>query len=518
MLSDQKIGDLERIFSGPDTAKAGAPAAENTAPPVDPSAPQLQAVTSSSEYDARQQAWVSWVNLEIANPLPHLQNGEYSTAFNLPEGCWVSDYYLTIGNRQERGILAEKKAATWVFAQIVNENSGRDPGLISYRNPSEITVRVYPVSGSEVRRTRIQFLHKEPCTLLIDGRMVALGNAAAAPPVTAPVAVPGTGITYLSPLAKQQLPLVQRRPYYHFLLDVSRGQATPVASYQARIERQLAQALPNGTTPRFSLVNSTSTPVSPGTNWAIALRNATPAGGYFLTGAIQRVLFEAQQHPAPSYPVLVAVTDNLPAAVLESSFEAFGTAYPESEVFYVLGSDGSLRAHSLRQNARHSLASVPLPGAPVPVRAWPTATNPRAYLAADEKASIVVDQRPVVPGTETTSANRWRTGLLLRGYSQWQHFHPEATDRERVPFIQASFRAGIMTPFTSFLALENEAQKAALRRKQDQTLAADASLDAMEEEQSQTTAVPIDNGAALLLIAGILLAGWYLRRPHLSAR
>ncbi|MDQ2772242.1 MAG: hypothetical protein M3Y54_17285, partial [Bacteroidota bacterium] len=140
---------------------------------------------------------------------------------------------------------------------------------------------------------------------------------------------------------------------------------------------------------------------------------------------------------------------------------------------------------------------------------------PHAYQTAAPEASLVVSGRPAVGRPASAPAtNRWLTGLLLRGYGQWQSFHPEATDHERVPFVQASFRAGIMTPFTSFLALENEAQKAALRRKQAQTLAANASLDAMEPEQDlhQPTATPIDSAILLLLAAGLLLAGWQLRR------
>jgi hypothetical protein len=34
----------------------------------------------------------------------------------------------------------------------------------------------------------------------------------------------------------------------------------------------------------------------------------------------------------------------------------------------------------------------------------------------------------------------------------------------------------------------------------------------MEHEENHPDAVPIDAGAGLLLLAGVLLAGWYLRR------
>ena len=551
MLSEHKINELELVFSGsvPENGNYSW-GSWNHSPPPPPPAPgaqptvrrfsgsdldgfhdpaptlgttELRNAAVRSHYDARQQAWVSWVDLEVANRNPGDQNREYSTAIRLPEGCWVGDYTLTIGNRQEHGILAEKKAATWVFAQILSENNSRDPGLLAYRGPNEIAVRVYPVSGAEARHTSIQFLHKEPVSLTVDGRALALGDSAATAPVATTITVPGSGVAYVSGAAKQQLPLVQRRPYYHFLLDVSAGQPEPANMFRERLTRQLAQPLPNGAPPRFSLVNAATTPVPAGASWTEALGNAPGSGGFYLGGAVRRVLFEAQEHPNATYPVLVVVTDDFNNAVLDADFEEFRSAYPESDVFYVLGNNGRLVPHSLRHAARQPLAlgavaGLPEAGTPASVRAWPNAAHPQAYLPTTAEAAVVVTGRPTMPTADRPAASRWLAGLLLRGYGQWQSFHPEITDRERVPFIQASFRVGILTPFTSFLALENDAQKAALHRKQEQTLAANASLDTVENDKSAPTATPIDSGALLLLAAGLLLAGWHLRRTRLVGR
>jgi hypothetical protein len=272
--------------------------------------------------------------------------------------------------------------------------------------------------------------------------------------------------------------------------------------------------LPNAAPPRFSIVNTYTTPVAAGTDWKQELTQYVPLGGFFLTGPIRRTLFEAQQRPSPTYPVPVVVTDNLQSAVLNEDFEDFSSAYPESDVFYVLGPDGQAVPHSLRRNSRQPLVGtgVVLGAATPSVRAWPNATQPQAYLPDNGLADIVLGAAQAVPTAVAVPDNRWLAGLQLRGYSQWQSFHPETTERERVPFIQASFRAGIMTPFTSFLALENEAQKAALYRKQAEVLAANASLDTMEENQAPPVETPIDSGVALLLVAGGILAGWHFRR------
>ncbi|HEX8326582.1 MAG TPA: MSEP-CTERM sorting domain-containing protein [Hymenobacter sp.] len=518
MLSEEKMADLERVFTG-------LPAVQTVAERRFVSrregnfGPALRNLSASSTYDARQQAWVSWVNLEIANTDVTESDGEYSTRLTLPPGCWVGDYYLTIGNRQERGILAEKKAAMWVFAQILNERQSRDPGLLYYLGPNQVSLRVYPVVRSEPRYTRVQLLHKEPVSVMIDGQTVALGDAAAAPPSAAPVPTPDRGVVYLSAQAKKNLPLVQRRPYYHFLLDASAASGATVADYRARVARQLALPLPNGGPARFSLVNAYCTPVA-GSDWEEALRSTAREGGFYLTGAIRRTLFESQQRPRAEYPVLVVVTDNLKNAVLDDDFADFSSAYPESDLFYELTGAGQLVPHSLRSaSVEPRPEAAQPPGAAVPVRAWPTAAQPRAYLPDNDVPDIVLAEPNPRMQQAAAAGNRWLTGLALQGYTQWQNFHPETTERERVPFIQASFRARIMTPYTSFLALENDAQKAALYRKQEQTLAANASLDTMEsnemQQQQQPVETPIDGGVLFLLVAGAVLAGWYLRRGRL---
>ncbi|MDO7875844.1 MSEP-CTERM sorting domain-containing protein [Hymenobacter sp. ASUV-10] len=507
MLSESKLADLQVIFNGqsrPDYQPAPPP----TQQPAD--APQLRTLTATSSYDARQQSWVSWVDLTVANPQAGFGDWEYTTKFQLPAGCWVSDYYLTIGQRQERGILAEKKAAAWVYAQILNERASRDPGLLSYDNTREVSLRVYPVIGAEPRHTRIQLLHKEPFELSVDGQKLTLGNASA-PPVAAPVTTPDSSVLYLSATAKSRLPLVQRRPYYHFLLDASTQRGLPTA-YAARINNQLTQKLPNGVAPRYSLVNAYTTTLPAGADWRAELAREPAHGGFFLTGAIQRVLFEAQQHPGPTYPVIVVVSEHFTGAVLADNFESFQSAYPESDVFYELNPEQQLLAHSLRAHSAVPLADAPRPGPAPVVRAWPTAAQPRAYLADNQQAELVLSHPQASLQPAATASSRWLTGLLLSGYSQWQTFHPESTDRQRLPFLQASFRAGILTPFTSFLALENDAQKAALRRKQEETLAANANLDVMEEDDLPPVETPIDGGVGLLLLAGVGLAGWALRR------
>jgi hypothetical protein len=522
-LPESKIADLQKIFVGAEPlAKRSrwnrwTPAtnfAENQGPTV--GQPSLQQLAARSTYDPKQQAWVSWVDLEIANT-DITRQAEYSTAIALPAGCWVGNYYLDIGPRREFGILAERKAATWVYSQIVNERSSHDPGLLSYIGPNQLSLRVYPVIGGEVRRTGIQLLHKEPLTLAIDGRTVQLGTPGAAPVSTAPIATPGGAVVYLGAAAKRQLPLMQRRPYYHFLLDVSQAQAGAKAGYVQRVQT-LLRTQPLAVAPRFSLVNTYTAPLAAGADWPQALTEFKNVGGCYLTGAVRRTLTAAQLHPTTTYPRLVVVTDSLGRAVLPTDFADLGAAYPESDEFYVLLPNGHLEAHSLRQAAATALASVPPTGVVPAVRAWPNAAHAQAYLPDTDEAALVLPHPAAQLAVPSGASTRWATGLLLHGFEQWQSLHPEAAERGHVPFIQASFRASILTPLTAYLALENDAQKAALQRKQEEVLAANLNLDAQETEPphpaNNAAAVPLNSGQWLLLVLGLALGVRQLRQRY----
>jgi hypothetical protein len=510
MLADSKIAALENVFVPGPVASPASPASFVNNVAAAPVAPVLRQLTTRSTYDAHQQAWVSWVDLAVRNG-PGQQVGEYSTTFELPAGCWVGDYYLDIEGRREPGILAEKKAAEWVYTQIVQENTRRDPGLLTYAGPDQLRLQVYPVLGEAPRRTGIQLLHKDPVALTIDGQTVTLGKPGVVPPSAAPVATPGGEVVYLSAAAKQQLPLVQRQLYYHFLLDASAtksGRKTAYKEWVAAFLQQHKSAAP----PRFTFVNTYATPVPAGADWQRQFDDFSNVGGCYLTGAVQRTLAEAQLHPAASYPVLVVVTDSLAATVLAPDFAAFAPAYPEDATFLKLGPAGQLEAHSL-----YSTSAQPLPAAPeVPapaVRAWPTAAHPQAYLPDDARPSVVLAHAAAGLAPPTGALTRWQAGLLLRGHDQWQALHPAAAEAQHLAFTQASFQHRILTPLTAFLALENEAQKAALRRKQSETLAANANLDTQEEgPHPAATEVPLDDHAPLLLLLGVALGSWRLRR------
>ncbi|EDM44777.1 hypothetical protein SCB49_14435 [unidentified eubacterium SCB49] len=140
-LSNKKINTIEKIFFNDISSNLASSIIEKDNV-------KINDISAESVYDKTQNVWKSWVNLEITNYSNENWLTEYATTINLPEGAWISDYYLFVGDRKEPGILAEKKSALWIFSQIRNIN--RDPGILYYLTGNEIAFSVFPFAKDEV--------------------------------------------------------------------------------------------------------------------------------------------------------------------------------------------------------------------------------------------------------------------------------------------------------------------------------------------------------------------------------
>ncbi len=111
------------------------------------------------------------------------------------------------------------------------------------------------------------------------------------------------------------------------------------------------------------------------------------------------------------------------------------------------------------------------------------------------------------PGAGISSADvkdaSWENGLALEGMSRYMELYPSKSETLRLALIKNSFRTRILTPVTSFLALENEAQRLALLRKQEKVLSANKSLDIGEERQMSEPSL------YLMLILLLMTAAFY---------
>lgn len=468
-LSDTKINYIEKIFFGNTSIKVRPENIQNDNV-------KITNISTNSAYDKSQNAWKTWVDLEITNKSENTWFSEYATTIDLPEGCWISDYYLFVGDKKEFGILAEKKSAMWVFSNIRNEN--RDPGILHYLTGNKVAFRVFPFSQNEVRKTGIEFLHKEPIKLTIDNNIVELGTTEE----TTNEKIETEDFAYVSIQQKQALKTVQRKPYFHFLIDISNDKKKYADDFTKRIEKVLESNKPLAENAQISFVNSYVNTFSLANNWKQNLQSQTFEGGFYLERAINTTLFNAYGNK--SYPVIVVVTDSIHSAVLDKDFSDFKFAFPESDLFYNLRDNGTLQEHSLIKN--------PLEPQPEILREcqfcetvleYKLSDNSIAYLQNNDQPSVIL-KKDIFEISETEIKEKnWQSALTMQAKWISQILHPETSDKEWLSLVKYSFVSKVMTPVTSYLVVENEAQKAILKKKQEQVLSGNKALDLDEDTQ-----------------------------------
>ena len=504
-LSDAKINMIERVFFGSSFQLTPEP------PFVSNPDIRISDIKSSSIYDQTQQVWRSWVDLEITNHSYSRWNTEYATAFEMPEGCWISDYYLYVGDRKEPGILAEKKSAMWIFSQIRNEN--RDPGILYYLTGNKIGFKVFPFQEYEIRKTGIEFLHKEPVTLNIDTFTIELGEAN-----TSFNGIFETdNMVYIPGTQKQILKPVTRKPYFHFLIDISSGKEKSIEHHIASIEQISEKYKTLSENARFSFVNSYVNTVPLDNDWKQEYQAQTFDGGFYLERAIKTALIESNN--SDSYPVIVVVTDNYYEAVLDKDFLDLEFTFPENNLFYHLN-DITLNIQSLVKYPRHKLHTTTihsidtegllpfytlryLDAANITVLEYKLPNNTTAYLPDNNKPGIILKKNIFTIYEPGIKEKNWLSALTMQGKWRSQILHPETADAEWLSMVKYSFKSKIMTPVTSYLVVENEAQKAILKKKQEQVLSGNRHLDTDEDSQRMSEpSMPV-----LILILGLIL--WY---------
>lgn len=482
-------------------------------------------IQRSSKYDDAQKAWVSWIDLSIYNENVPLRDAEYITKIDLPAGCWISDYYLYVGDVKEPGILAEKKAATWVFNQIRNVN--RDPGLLRYLPGNTVEFKVFPFQTDETRYTGIEFIHKEPVTIDIDGNRIMLGDTEVQMHTDPNANM--EGVAYISGQEKQELETVERKPHYHFIVDMSAnvndyevaGQYLPeekrtdrekAGKYLDEINMLLDRNLIDRDNAKISFTNTYIKTLSLKNEWQEELKKQKFEGGFFLDRAVKKILFDSYTNPQMTYPVIVVLSDNMQKAILYHDFADMEFTYPEGDRFYSLQND-SLKEHSFSKGIRVTesiVDSIPLKT----VKVWPRLSNPLVYLPDDNKASVILNTKDkiLVINQDAINKKNWESGLLMQ--AQWMHqiLHPETADKEWLNLLQNSFKSGIMSPLTSYIVVENDAQKAILKKKQEEVMSGHRALDLNDETQPMS-----EPDLLVLMVLFGLFWIWYRRRKAKAA-
>lgn len=487
-LSNSKINSIETLFFGKSETFVNRPRQNNN------QSVKITNISNTSVYDESKGAWKSWVNLELTNQSDNRLR-EFTTHFNLPTGAWVSDYYLYVGDKKEMGILSEKKSAMWVYTQITA--GSRDPGILFYRPNNQIAFRVYPFDSLEVRKTGIEIIHKEPFTFNILDKSVVLGESIHSN--TRSTKSINSNVIYISSKEKKTLKPISRKPYFHFVIDVS--QPDQLNSYKKRMQNIVNNPayhhlLQNS---KVSFVNHQVKTFDINANWNDYIEQLDSNEGFFLERAFDKIYFNAYKSQSETYPIITIITDNINQAILSNKISKWDFANPENALFYNTTPKGDLVPHKqTAYNPKEPISLIDGITFNNKVLAYKMPNNTMRYISTQASPSIVLKKDIFELNSASIHEKDWNSGLLLSGKMRSQLLYPEQSNAEWFQLVKNSFKSKIMTPYTSYLVVENEAQKAMLKRKQNQFLNSNKSLDIGEE----TLQMSEPNVYLLLLLFG----------------
>ena len=465
-LSNTKVNQIEQVFLGKETQNTTISSWRDWQDPESKNV-KLDSTIVHSVYNKEADVWTSTIDLELRNTSGQ-RNQEYETSFKLPLGAFISDYYLWVGDRKEKGLLVEKRAALWTYMQITQTK--RDPGLLYYLENDLMGFRVFPFNGDQLRKTGFEITHKEPFDLVIDGQSFLLGNNEVKNKNISTINEDDYSITYIPTALKEELPLVKRQPYLHFLMP---AKDLALADFYQQSIDELIRENPNTLAPKFSLVGYQTETYDDFSKLAFSKTNNK--GGFFLERAIKEIIYNNQN--SETYPVFVILTDPTIAPIFTDDLSDWQDLYPDQDDFYIIYPDSVLRKYALLNRADKTEISKANFIQTKAVRQYKS-KDTFHYLKDDKSPSIVFDGLIRSKHIKTPS---WKNGLLLQAQNLQFTKEPHLADRYWLENLKGSFTTGFMTPLSSYMVVENEAQKQALLRKQKQLINGDFNLDAGEE-------------------------------------
>jgi hypothetical protein len=205
-------------------------------------------------------------------------------------------------------------------------------------------------------------------SLIVDGNLVVGSQLAVGRQTTTDQSSPTNQSSinqYISAAQKRNLKPVFRKPYFHFLVDVSNGKDSSIANYTQKIEKILAKNKDLAVDAKISFVNAYVQNDNIRGDWKQTLKAQKFEGGFYLNHAIKATLVNAYKESNATYPVMVVVTDKFGEAVLENDFSDMKMCFPDRNTFFEVLESGDLAVHSLTSNPKLAFGIAAFNGASV---------------------------------------------------------------------------------------------------------------------------------------------------------
>ncbi len=529
VLPDTKINFLQQAFFGPVTEQqaqrqqAGSMfsmregnfwgGATSEKPPTGVVLKDVQVASQTSGAVAS-----SRVTVVMENPTD--VQSEFVGTIQIPEGVYVSDFGLYIGDQLVPARIVEKKTAQWVYTKITVLER-RDPSILIYKSRTELELRVFPFAKGEQRKVEIGLTYPASGTtsIQIGEKTVRLdSNPVPVEPVLNSCTTPVGSIAVAegSDLPAQG---IKRSPYLHILIDCSQGSGYSREGLGASLE-QAQRAFPEATLARVSAVNyevkdivADLRPVGQLDSGTV-LESLLPIRGGFLEDRfLKRGLLQADDllqkggTPTMLRPQFVIISSQSRDSLREGGLDSFLRLAPDARVIY------SQRTSEHRDMITHQAVKAP---EPTPVLLWQWGKGYALTLTGPRAAALFSGQRegaPLLYSPATAQFAPWGATTLIpadshfaEGVETWAAQdevmqNPSLIQDGAATLIGLSKRTRILIPDSSFIAVESLAQWRILEEKEKLKLKSNQAF----EHEENSAAVPEPTATWMLVAVGLAL-------------
>ncbi len=473
-ISSEKIRNLEELFFG--ESDIGVSRRNNFVMQLNEDKDvYIKNIRSETKYDSKSKSFKSWVDLKVKNKT-NFQN-EYHTTFKLPEGSYISNYYLYVENEKKYGLIADKRAANWVYDQV--KSIRRDPGLLTYFGDNNIDFKVFPFSANETRKTGIEIVHRKPIELNIDGKLIELKGDNNVTDALETIDL-DQGVIYIPQSIKETLPKITRENEYYFIMDYSKGNERNIDDYKKRVSKYISENNLENSVKEIIALNFEEKRISYNNKWEESTQNFKVEGGFHLEYTIKNILYDKYVKSSDKRPIIIVVTDDKMGLVMQDDLNSFSFTAPEGVSYYNLGGNEKLIKYSLDKLSNNFIENEVEMIHKSPVFEYKTKEGKTFYLPDNKEDSILfVDHINHKPGfnNDDLENSKWQNGALLKAMYMNYMLHPENYFENSLSIVKGSIKKEVMSPLTSFIVLENEAQEKAMLEKQKEILSTEKPID-----------------------------------------
>jgi hypothetical protein len=450
---------------------------------------------------------------------------EYETLLTLPAGVFIQGFRLQVGDTLVPGRIFERKTALWVYSMI-RDLENRDPGVLYYRTPTEVELRVFPVLAGKPVTVEMDFL--VPASVAASDLTAGSGTPAQVlqhigRQLQPLVARPGSGERVVAGLGNLTLPVPEQETYLHLIVDRSaehgfRGDFPalwPVLRAKFPHAKQVRVALANF---EVTAVHHELTDIErPPALTAAELDRIMPlSGGLALDLALAHGLrthrdreldLESPAQPLPPRPVFVILSRAAVERPLDLPItRAWVDLVPALEL-NELGADGSFRAHR-RDHA--PAGGVLRMGSSVRPVVADRMVRFAPGDAADEIQSWELGRWVGLHVSPSTPDAGWIRAAELQLMQQDRDRNPGGSGITNRSLVEASRKSGVLLAATSYIVVENQAQWKMLESGERQKLGQNQALEFVE------TPAPPALLAILGFVSWLCVRRWWQKRRRLA--